>query len=74
MKNVITVSEELINEIDKVEGKKNDFEQLIEQLLRKYLDEIRKKQQDMKDLQILNQNSVFLNNEAEDVLDFQVNL
>jgi metal-responsive CopG/Arc/MetJ family transcriptional regulator len=74
MKNTITIPDELVNAIDQIVGHKNNIEQLIELLLRKYIEEERRKRQDLQDLQILNENSEYLNSEAEDVLTYQVNL
>lgn len=74
MKNTITISNELMNAIAQIIGQKENIEKLIEQLLRKYIDEEKSKRQDLKDLRILNDNSEYFNSEAEDVLDYQVNL
>ena len=74
MKNTITIPDELMHAIDQFTGQKENIEELIEHLLRKYIEEEKKKRQDSKDLQILNDNSDYLNNEAEDVLSYQVNL
>lgn len=74
MKNMITIPDELVNAIDRITGQKNNIEHLIEQLLRKYIEEEKRKRQDLQDLQILNENSEYLNSEAEDVLTYQFNL
>ena len=74
MKNTITIPDELVNALDQITGQKNNIEQLIGLLLRKYIEEEKRKRQDLQDLQILNENSEFLNSEAENVLTYQVNL
>jgi len=74
MKNTITIPDELVNALDQITGQKNNIEQLIGLLLRKYIEEEKRKRQDLQDLQILNENSEYLNSEAEDVLTYQVNL
>lgn len=74
MKSTITISDELVNAVDQIIGEKANIENLIEVLLRKYIEEEKRKQQDLRDLQILNDNSDYLNSEAEDVLSYQVSL
>jgi metal-responsive CopG/Arc/MetJ family transcriptional regulator len=55
-------------------GDINDRSEFIESILREYLDEVTKKDQNLKDLEILNHNSEYFNDEAEDVLTYQMNL
>ncbi len=74
MKSTITISDELMNAIDQITGQKNNIENLIELLLRKYIEEEKKKRQDLNDLRILNDNSEYFNSEAKDVLTYQVSL
>lgn len=74
MKNTITISDELMNDLDQISGLKDNIENLIELLLRKYIEEEKRKRQDLKDLRILNDNSEYLNSEAEDVLTYQASL
>ncbi len=74
MRSTITIPDDLVNAIDQITGRKDNIEKLIELLLREYLTEEKKKQQSSKDLKILRENSKFLNREAQDVLDYQVNL
>ena len=74
MKSTIAISDELVNTIFKITGKRDSVEKLIELLLRKYLEDEKSKRQDLKDLQILNDNSEYFNKEAEDVLAYQVKL
>ena len=74
MKSTITISDELMNAIDQITGQKDNIENLIELLLRKYVEEEKKKRRDLTDFRILNDNSEYLNSEAEDVLTYQVSL
>ena len=74
MKNTITISNELMNAIAQIIDQEENIEKLIEQLLQKYINEEKNKRQDLNDLRILNDNSEYFNSEAEDVLDYQVNL
>lgn len=63
-----------MNDLDQISGLKDNIENLIELLLRKYIEEEKRKRQDLKDLRILNDNSEYLNSEAEDVLTYQASL
>ena len=74
MKSKVTIPDELVNAFSQIIGQKADIEKLIELLLRKYIEEENNKRQDLKDLQILNDNSDFLNSEADDVLTYQVSI
>ncbi len=74
MKSKVKISDELIDALDEITGQKNNIEQVIEKLLRRYIKEEKRKQADLIDLQILNENSDYLNSEAEDVLTYQINL
>lgn len=73
-KTSITLSQELlrqINDLTKDSGNRSSF---IEKALWKYLESIKKDLRDRKDLQILNRHSARLNKEAKEVLTFQVDL
>lgn len=74
MKTTVAISKDLMTSFHQIIGQKENIEKLIEQLLQKYLEDEKKKRKDLKDLQILNENSDFLNSEAQDVLTYQVSL
>ncbi len=67
----ITLSDDLLQAIDRLINEANDRSKIIENILRKYFaDQTR----DMNDLAILNRNADALNQEAEDALAYQVEL
>ena len=74
LENSITVSEDILIAIDKVIGGKSSRSEFIEGILRRHLYKRFKKTRDLQDLQIINNNSEYLNKEAEDVLTYHVGL
>lgn len=74
IKTSITLSEEVLREIDQISGESRNRSAFIENAIQDYLKKRAKKISDDRDLEILNRNSKRLNREAEDVLSFQVEL
>ena len=74
IKTSITVSEELLKVIDEYAKKYNNRSEFIEEAVRVFLKQLIRKQQDDRDLEIINQRADYLNTEATDVLTYQVNL
>jgi len=74
IKTSITLSEEVLLEIDKISGETRNRSAFIEIAIRDFLKKRAKKIRDDRDLEILNRNSKRLNREAEDVLSYQVEL
>ena len=74
IKTSITLSEEVLVEIDKISGETRNRSAFIEIAIRDFLKKRAKKIRDDRDLEILNKNSKRLNREAEDVLSYQVEL
>ena len=70
----ITLSEEVLREIDQISGESRNRSAFIENAVQDYLKKRAKKIRDDRDLEILNRNSKRLNREAEDVLSYQVEL
>jgi len=70
----ITLSPDLLKEIDQFIDRKSKRSKFVETALRKHLNDLKRKEQNLKDLDILNSNSEYLNREAEDVLTYQVKL
>ncbi len=70
--NSVILSEKILSSIDRIIGNETDRSKFIESVLNKYLSERETKNQRLKDLEIINNNSEFLNREAKDVLDYQV--
>ena len=74
IKTSITLSEEVLLEIDQIRGESRNRSAFIEIAIRDFLKKRAKKIRDDRDLEILNKNSKRLNREAEDVLSYQVEL
>ena len=74
IKTSITLSEEVLLEIDQITGESRNRSAFIEIAIRDFLKKRAKKIRDDRDLEILNTNSKRLNREAEDVLSYQVEL
>ena len=74
IKTSITLSEEVLREIDQISGESRNRSAFIEIAIRDFLKKRAKKIRDDRDLEILNKNSKRLNREAEDVLSYQVEL
>ena len=74
IKTSITLSEDLLQDIDQVIGEPKNRSAFIEMVVRSYLDSRSKKLRDLKDLEIINKNADRLKREAEDVLAYQVEL
>ena len=74
IKTSITLSEELVHDIDELFGDKKNRSQFIEEALRDYLVRQLSKKRDLADMDILNRKADKLNKEAADVLSYQVAL
>lgn len=72
VKTSVTLSEEIIHQIDALSGRYGTRSALIEQAVRDFLTAEGQRQRDRQDLEILNRHAVRLNREAEDVLSYQV--
>lgn len=68
MKTSVTLSKELLDLIDRVETNRSLF---LERAARRYLAEIGRERQDVKDIALINENAESLNGEAMDVLEYQ---
>ena len=72
--NAITLSEEVLRQIDHLLDQTISRSEFIEKILRQYLFERASQTREFQDLDILNRHADVLNQEAEDVLAYQVNL
>ena len=70
----ITLSEDLLKAIDEYAGEYNNRSEFIEKAVRVFLRQLIRRQQDARDLEIINQRADHLNQEAMDVLTYQVGL
>ena len=74
IKTSVTLSEELIQQIDALSSQYGTRSALIEQAVRDFLAAQAQRTRDAQDLEILNRRAETLNVEAEDVLSYQVEL
>jgi metal-responsive CopG/Arc/MetJ family transcriptional regulator len=70
----IILSENILATISQFIDDKTDYSQFIESVLREYLAGKAASDRKIKDSEILDMNSEYLNEEAEDVLSYQENL
>ena len=72
VKTSITLSKDIIQQIDKISWQYGNRSLLIEKAIRDFLAGESKRKMDLRDIEIINQHSDKLNEEAEDVLSYQV--
>lgn len=68
----IALPKDLLKEIDEYTRKYNSRSGLIEEAARVFIRQLTRKQQDARDLKIINRRADYLNREAIDVLTYQV--
>jgi len=74
VKTSVTLSEELIRQIDALSSQYGTRSALIERAVRDFLATAAQRQREARDLEILNRRAEALNAEAVDVLSYQVEL
>jgi metal-responsive CopG/Arc/MetJ family transcriptional regulator len=74
VKTSITLSEDLLKAIDKYTGQYKNRSEFIEDAVRAFITQLIQRQQDARDLEIINKHADYLNREAADVLTYQVGL
>jgi len=74
VKTSITVDKELLKVVDALSRKHKNRSEFIEAALQAYIAQITRSEQNAKDLEIINHYADDLNQEALDVLDYQVSL
>ncbi len=72
IKTSITLSEDLLETVDRLALDYKNRSEFIEFALRKMIAQMNREQQDERDVAIINQHLEELNAEAEDVLEYQV--
>ncbi|MCP4357173.1 MAG: hypothetical protein GY796_04030 [Chloroflexi bacterium] len=72
VKTSITLSEDLLKEVDSKAINYKNRSEFIEIALRKMIAQMNREQQDARDMEIINQHLDELNAEAKDVLEYQV--
>ena len=71
-KTSITLSDVLLDELDRIVGAGGNRSELIEKAVSSYLKQLARDERDKTDLELLNREADALNREAEDVLGYQV--
>jgi metal-responsive CopG/Arc/MetJ family transcriptional regulator len=71
-KTSVTLSEELLRTIDRLSGDSGNRSQFIEVALRFYIDQTIRKERNARDIELINLKADRLNEEALDVLAYQV--
>lgn len=74
VKTSITLSEDILQTVDELSGSYKNRSEFIETAVRAFIDRLIREQQNARDLEILNRNADRLNQEAADVLAYQVEL
>ena len=74
VKTSITLPEDLLKAIDEYTGEHKNRSEFIEDAVRAFIMQLIQRQQDARDLELINQHADSLNREAADVLAYQVDL
>ena len=72
VKTSVTLSQDLLKAIDEQLGPRNNRSEFIENALRNYIGKVIRDRRNAKDLEIINRQADRLNDEAADVLSYQV--
>ncbi len=71
IKTSITLSEELVEELDEMTDDGSNRSQMIERAVAEFIERERRRLRDVRDLEILNHSADELNQETDDVLTYQ---
>ena len=74
VKTSITLSEDLLKTINEFSAEYKNRSEFIEDAVRAFIVQLVRRQQDARDLEIINQHADHLNKQAADVLTYQVDL
>jgi metal-responsive CopG/Arc/MetJ family transcriptional regulator len=72
VKTSVTLSEELVEELDEMTDEDSNRSQMIERAVAEFIENRRRRLRDVRDLEILNRSADELNQEIDDVLAHQV--
>ena len=72
VKTSVTLSEDLVESIDNQSGPQTNRSEFIEKAVRSYIKQIIRDQKNARDLETINRHADQLNDEAKDVLSYQV--
>jgi metal-responsive CopG/Arc/MetJ family transcriptional regulator len=73
-KTSITLSQDLLDELDRVVGGSGNRSRVIESAVREYIRQRLREARDRRDLELINANAAALNKETKDALSYQVKL
>ena len=73
-KTSITLSRDLLDDLDRIIGDSGNRSRVIEAAVREYIKRHTRKARDRRDLELINQNAASLNKEAKDALSYQIKL
>jgi metal-responsive CopG/Arc/MetJ family transcriptional regulator len=74
VKTSVTLPEDLLRSVDRIAGGETNRSRVIEEALRDLVERRARAERDARDLEIINRNAGRLNDEAEDVLDYQARI
>jgi metal-responsive CopG/Arc/MetJ family transcriptional regulator len=74
VKTSITLSEDLLKVMSEYAEEYKNRSEFIEEAIRAFIKQLIRRQQDARDLEIINRRAEYLNREAADVLTYQVDL
>jgi metal-responsive CopG/Arc/MetJ family transcriptional regulator len=72
VKTSITLSRDVLEAIDKRSGSSRSRSEFVEEAVRSYVAQLVRRETEARDLEIINRRADILNEEASDVLDYQV--
>jgi metal-responsive CopG/Arc/MetJ family transcriptional regulator len=72
VKTSITLSRDVLEAIDKRSGSSRSRSEFVEEAVRSYVAQLVRREAEARDLEIINRRADILNEEASDVLDYQV--
>lgn len=70
VKTSITLSEDVLRQIDRLAKRDGSRSEVIDEILRKYLSDLQRERRNARDIEIINKNAKRLNREALDVLEY----
>ena len=73
-KTSITLSRDLLDDLDRIIGDSGNRSRVIEAAVREYIKRYIREARDRRDLELINANAASLNKEAKDALSYQIKL
>lgn len=73
-KTSITLSRDLLEDLDRVIGGSGNRSRIIEAAVREYIKRLIREARERRDLELINEHAISLNKEAKDALSYQIKL